>query len=40
MTSISTVQLGKMREFEYEKIGPGTYSIGVEKILTGANTGK
>lgn len=40
MTSISTVQLNKMREFEYEKIGPGSYSIGVEKMHTGADTGQ
>ena len=29
-----------MREFEYEKIGPGSYSIGVEKMHTGADTGQ
>ena len=39
MTSISTVQLNKMREYEYEKIGPGSYSIGVEKMTTSTNTG-
>ena len=31
--SISTVQLNKLRRFEYEHLGPGTYASGIEKIV-------
>jgi hypothetical protein len=38
-TSISTVQLQKQREFQYERVGPGAYSLGVEKT-NATNAGK
>jgi len=32
--------LQKMREYEYDKVGPGAYSIGVEKLQVQSNTGR